>query len=103
MSPRRRLALIPSDHRFGIGKAIVAIFVSQVLLAELAGGGVRQFLHEFDRVGQPPFGNFAVQMGADFLRGHMAVVVPDYEEKGPLIPPGMWNPDRCSLEYSRAA
>src|SRR4051812_7226419 len=75
--PPRPLFLVAADHLGCVGEAIVAIFVAKVLLAELAGRGVRQIVDELDRVGKPPFGDFLRQEIPNLALGDLPVIVSD--------------------------
>src|SRR6476659_6444334 len=76
----RAIFLVATDRRFRIGEPILAILIAQVLLAELAGGRVRQDLDELDRVGKPPFGDFPRQMVADLAFADLALVIADDQQ-----------------------
>src|SRR4051812_24392871 len=87
----RPLFLVATDHRLGVGEAVAAILIAQVLLAELAGGGVRKLVDKLDRIRQPPFRDPAGQKISDFGVGDVASFVTDDQQQRALIPFGVGN------------
>src|SRR5438445_8201703 len=88
-APVRRAAplfLVAPDHRLGGRETVAGILVAQVLLAELAGRGVRKRLDELDRVGQPPFGDLAGEERADLGFANFASGVAHDQKQRALVP-----------------
>ena len=64
---------------------------------------MRQLLDEFDRVRKPPFGDLAREELENFGLIDLTIVIPNDEQKRPLIPLWMRNADRGCFEDARAA
>lgn len=57
----------------GVRQLVVCEALAQLELADLAGCGVRQLVHEDDLVGQPPFGHLAGQKRAQLIARDLGV------------------------------
>ena len=75
--------------------------VAELALEQLAGGGVRQGLHEQHLIGQPPFGDLAFEERQQFRLGDLLAVLLDHEQDGPLVPLGMRHADDGAFGHGR--
>src|SRR3546814_17075472 len=68
---------------------VIAEPVAQVLLADLARGGVRNVVNKLNRIGQPPFGDERLQMLDHAGGGKLRTVLFHDEQHRPFVPLGV--------------